>query len=75
MQKIFNAIAIASGIVSLTVVGSGLFIFINKDTIINTIKEKAIESVKDNLGGTLGGSLPLPDVTGPVVPKLPSSSF
>lgn len=75
MQKIFNAIAIASGIVSLTVVGSGLFIFINKDTIINTIKEKAIESVKDNLGGTLGNSLPLPDVTGPVVPKLPSSSF
>ena len=40
MQKIFNAIAVASGVLSLTVVGSGLFIYINKDAIINTIKKK-----------------------------------
>ena len=35
MQKIFNAIAVASGVLSLTVVGSGLFVYINKDAIIN----------------------------------------
>ena len=75
MQKIFNAIAVASGVLSLTVVGSGLFIYINKDAIINTIKEKAMESITGNLGESLGDSLPIPDVTGPVVPKLPSTSF
>ena len=75
MQKIINAIAVASGIVSLTVIGSGLFIYVNKDAIINSIKEKAMESITGNLGGALGDSLPIPDVTGPVVPKLPSSMF
>ena len=75
MQKIFNAIAVASGVLSLTVVGSGLFVYINKDAIINTIKEKAMESITGNLGESLGDSLPIPDVTGPVVPKLPSTTF
>jgi len=75
MQKIFNAIAVASGVLSLTVVGSGLFVYINKDAIINTIKEKAMESITGNLGESLGDSLPIPDVTGPVVPKLPTTSF
>ena len=69
MQKIFNAIAVASGIVSLTVVGTGLGIYLNKDAIINNIKEKALESITGNLGDTLGDSLPIPDMTGDVIPK------
>ena len=69
MQKIFNAIAVASGIVSLTVVGAGLGIYLNKDAIINNIKEKALESITGNLGDTLGDSLPIPDMTGDVIPK------
>ena len=77
MQKIFNAIAVASGIVSLTVVGAGLGIYINKDVIINNIKEKALESITGNLGDTLGDSLPIPDMTGDVIPKqtLPMKPF
>ena len=69
MQKIFNAIAVASGVVSLTVVGAGLGIYLNKDAIINNIKEKALESVTGSLGDTLGDSLPIPDMTGDVIPK------
>jgi len=69
MQKIFNAIAVASGIVSLTVVGAGLGIYLNKDAIINNIKEKALESITGNLGDTLGDSLSIPDITGDVIPK------
>jgi len=69
MQKIFNAIAVASGVVSLTVVGAGLGIYLNKDAIINNIKEKALESITGNLGDTLGDSLPIPDITGDVIPK------
>ena len=69
MQKIFNAIAVASGIVSLTVVGAGLGIYLNKDAIINNVKEKALESVTGSLGDTLGDALPIPDMTGDVIPK------
>ena len=73
MQKIFNAIAVASGIVSLTVVGAGLGIYLNKDVIINNIKEKALESITGNLGDTLGDSLPIPDMTGDVIPMRQSA--
>ena len=75
MQKIFNAIAVASGVVSLTIVGAGLGIYLNKDAIINSIKEAALEAVTGSLGDTLGDSLPIPDTTGGVVPKLPKSPF
>ena len=34
-----------------------------------------MESITGNLGESLGDSLPIPDVTGPVVPKLPSTTF
>ena len=77
MQKIFNAIAVASGVVSLTVVGAGLGIYLNKDAIINHVKEKALEAVTGSLGDTLEDSLPIPDMTGDVIPKgtLPMNPF
>jgi len=68
MQKIINAIAVASGVVSLTVVGAGLGIYLNKDAIIDNIKDKALESVTGSLGN-IGDSLPIPDMTGDVIPK------
>ena len=69
MQKIFNAIAVASGVISLTVVGAGLGIYLNKDAIINNIKEKALESVTGGLGDAIENALPIPDMTGDVIPK------
>lgn len=69
MQKIFNAIAVASGVVSLTVVGVGLGVYLNKDAIINHVKEKALESVTGGLGDAIGDALPIPDMTGDVIPK------
>ena len=68
MQKIINAIAVASGVVSLTVVGAGLGIYLNKDAIIDNIKDKALESVTGSLGN-IGDSLPIPDMTGDVIPR------
>ena len=56
-QKIVNVIAITSGVVSLAVVGSGLFVFVNRDSIIDSVKQQAIEAVTGGLGG-LGGGLP-----------------
>ena len=55
MQKIVNAIAIASGAVSLAVVGLGGFVFIRKDSIIDNIKSKVMESVMPGGLGDLGG--------------------
>lgn len=75
MQKIFNAIAVASGVLSLTVVGTGLTVYLNKDAIINNIQEKALEAVTGSLGNVLGDSLPIPESTGGVIPELPKSMF
>ena len=55
MQKIVNAIAIASGAVSLAVVGLGGYVFIRKDAIIDNIKSKVMESVMPGGLGNLGG--------------------
>ena len=75
MQKIFNAIAVTSGVLSLTVVGAGLTVYLNKDAIINNIQEKALEAVTSSLGNVLGDSLPIPESTGGVIPELPKSMF
>mgnify|MGYP001184116768 FL=1 len=75
MQKIINTIAIASGVVSLTVVGLGGYVFIRKDAIIEKVKSKVMESVlPGGIGGAIGGglSLPSPSTGVPSSPKTPS---
>ena len=69
LQKIVNGIAIASGVVSLTVVGTAGYVFIRKDAIIDNIKSKVMESVLpgglSNIGtGALGGALDIPELGG-----------
>ena len=57
LQKIVNGIAIASGVISLTVVGLGGYVFIRKDAIIDNVKGKIMESVlPGGIGGALGGA-------------------
>ena len=56
-QKIVNGIALASGAVSLAVIGSGLFVFVNRDSIVDNVKQQAIEAALGSLGG-IGGGLP-----------------
>ena len=62
MQKIINVFAIASFAVSGAVVGSGLYIYVNRASIIDGIKSQALEAVTGSLGGlggVGGGALPL----------------
>ena len=71
LQKIVNGIAIASGVVSLTVVGAAGYVFIRKDAIIDNIKSKVMESVLpgglSGVGqGALGGALDIPDFSNPM---------
>ena len=74
MQKIVNVIAIASGVVSLTVVGIGGYVFIRKDAIIESAKERiqnaVLGSITPDLGGLAGDAIP--DFTGGAAP-LPSA--
>ena len=55
LQKIVNGIAIASGVVSLTVIGLGGYVFIRKDAIIENVKSKVMEAVMPGGLGDLGG--------------------
>ncbi len=78
MQKIVNAIAIASGAVSLAVVGLGGYVFIRKDAIIDNIKSKVMESVlPSGIGGLSGAGLDIPkfgapEADAPTAPSQPS---
>ena len=74
MQKIVNVVAIASGSVSVAVVASGVFVYVNRDSIIDSIKSQALEAVSGSLGGIgggLGGDLPIgaPDLASPTNPQ------
>ena len=69
MQKIINGIAILSGVISLTVVGSGVVIYLQKDAIIENVKGKVMDAVMPDLGGNLGDMIP--DTTGPAIPGIP----
>ena len=71
MQKIVNVLAIASSVVSLAVVGGGVYLYVQKDAIIESVTEKALGGL-GGLGGSLGGDLPIgtPDL----VPSIPQAS-
>ena len=68
MQKIINVLALASTAVSIAVVGTGAYVYVNKDAIIESVTEKALGSLGGGLGGAgLGGDLPIgtPDLAPP----------
>ena len=67
VQKIVNVIAIASGVVSTAVIASGVLVYVDRDSIVDSIKSQAIEAVTGSLGGGLGGDLPVgaPDLAAP----------
>ena len=58
MQKIVNVIALASGIVSTAIIASGVYVYVNRDAIIDGVKSQAIEAVTGSLGGGIGGGVP-----------------
>ena len=67
MQKIINVLALSSAAVSLAVVGTVGYVFVNKAAIIKSVTDGALESV---LGGGIGGAagLGVPDVGGSSLP-------
>ena len=82
MQKIINVLALVSAAVSVAVVGTGAYVYVNKDAIIESVTEKALDSIGIGGigGGGIGGDLPVgtPDLAPPAgqaaLPTDPSSS-
>ena len=70
MQKLINVLALASFAVSGAVVGSGIYVYLNRASIIDGVKSQVMEAVTGSLGGLGGmggGDLPIgtPDLTTP----------
>jgi hypothetical protein len=68
-NDIANAISVISGVSLAGIIGVGSYVYLNKDAIIDDIKDAAIESVVGGMGGAAlgGGALPIgtPDLAPP----------
>ena len=64
-NSIANIVSIVSGVSLAGIIGVGSYVYLNKDAIIEDIKEAAIESVMGGMGGSLGA----PDLVSPTNPQ------
>ena len=71
MQKVINTIAILSGLVSLSVVGAGAYLYMNKDTMIEDIRKQATEQVTKAITEALPGII---DAALPEIPEMPTKT-
>jgi len=71
MQKLINLLALLSFGVSAAVVGGSAYLYLNKDTLIEEAREKAIKTVTEAVGEALPGML---DSAMPKPPALPSAT-
>ena len=80
MQKVINILSLISFVGVAGIVGGGVYVYTQKDAIIDGVKKQvvdaAVNGVSDALPGLLDGAMPaLPDTTGGVVPPVPSTGF
>ena len=72
MQKIVNVLALASFAVSGAVVGSGIYVYLNRASILDGVKSQVMEAVTGALPGMVDTALPeipsMPSSTGDVMP-------
>jgi hypothetical protein len=71
MQKLINVLALSSFAVSAAIVGGGTYLYLNKDDMIQQVKENvtkhATEAITDALPGLLDASMP-------EIPEMPSTT-
>ena len=72
-NSIANIISVVSGVSLAGIIGVGTYIFVNKDAIIDDIKDAAIESVVGGMGGALGGAS-LPTGANDLAPSAPQAA-
>ena len=77
MQKIINVLAVASFTVSSTIAASGVYVYVNRDSIIDGIKSQVMGGIGGSAlgGGALTGDVGLPMATQPdAAPSAPIPS-
>ena len=81
-NTIANVLASVSAVGLAGILGAGAYVYVNKDTIIDSIKKEAIESITGGMGGALTGDIGIdsqPQAQAPAGPRMglpvPSSAF
>ena len=72
MQKIIYVLSVASFVISASVVGAGIYVYANKDALIDSAKEKIMGQISVIAGDRIKEMVPLPELpemTGPVAPR------
>ena len=73
MQKIINVLSIASFVISASIAGTGIYVYANKDALIESAKEKIMKQAGEASAGAVLKNLPtpsLPSSTGLAIPPL-----
>ena len=73
MQKVINVLAVLSFLGTASIVGSGAYVYLNREAIAEDVKGKvtkaATEAIADALPGMLDAATPkLPEATGGALP-------
>jgi len=69
MQKVINLMALASFAVSGIVVASGVYVYVNKDSIVENVKSQVIKAATEGVSGAMGAEL-----SGQLMPGVESPS-
>ena len=76
MQKLINVIALLSGLVSLSVLGGGFYLYKNANVMIEDAREKVIQEIAEALPKIVEEMMPdvpeIPSATGGVIPPVPN---
>ena len=67
MQKVINVLAVASFAVSSAIAASGVYVYVNRDTIIDGIKSQVMGGIGGSAlgGGALTGDIGMPQASNP----------
>ena len=76
MQKLINVLAVLSFVGTASIIGGGVYVYIQKDALIENAKEKVAKAAAEAISGALPGMLDaavpkLPEATGPALPMMP----
>ena len=79
MQKVINVLAVLSFLGTVSIIGCGSYLYLNKDYIIENAKKQvataATEAIAGALPGMMDSAMPeLPSATGGAIPSLPSTT-
>ena len=74
MQKVINLMALTSFAVSGVVVAGGVYVYVNKDSIVENVKSQVIKAATEGVSSAMGGELSsqlMPGVEAPTSAPIP----